>query len=106
MPWRSNACYYFSAGRIFRGLSSQVRIHSSAMVLLIPKYREVFYVPADFQYVSLVTRSQACLTVRQGLVILMGISNWGNLPTAIVQSVALQDPFDPDTDSALGVACE
>lgn len=50
----------------------------------------------------------------------MGISNWGNLvslillrvtmlksiqPTAIVQSVALQDPFDPSVDSALGVAC-
>jgi len=30
------------------------------------------------------------------------LSNWGNLPTAIVQSVAAAAPFDPATDPALG----
>lgn len=31
------------------------------------------------------------------------LSNWGNLPTAVVQSVAAAEPFDPSTDPALGV---
>ncbi|WVQ80223.1 hypothetical protein IAT38_002328 [Cryptococcus sp. DSM 104549] len=51
--------------------------------------REFFYVPADFQY---------------GILVLGMISNWGNLPTAVVQTVAKGDPFDPATDEELGVA--
>jgi hypothetical protein len=31
-------------------------------------------------------------------------SNWGNLPTAVVQTIATQDPFDPKRDPTLGVA--
>jgi soluble lytic murein transglycosylase-like protein len=35
----------------------------------------------------------------------MGIvSNWGNLPTAVVQTMAREAPFDPATDVDLGVA--
>lgn len=30
------------------------------------------------------------------------LSNWGLLPTAIVQSVAASSPFNPATDPALG----
>ncbi|KAL8292621.1 hypothetical protein RQP46_001233 [Phenoliferia psychrophenolica] len=51
--------------------------------------RELFYVPAEFQW---------------GILLLGMISNWGNLPTAIVQSVATESPFDPATDPSLGIA--
>ncbi|RXK39192.1 hypothetical protein M231_03549 [Tremella mesenterica] len=51
--------------------------------------REIFYVPADFRY---------------GIVVMGVISNWGNLPTAVVQTVAQNAPFDPSTDIELGVA--
>lgn len=35
----------------------------------------------------------------------MGIvSNWGNLPTAVVQTMAREAPFNPETDVDLGVA--
>lgn len=32
------------------------------------------------------------------------ISNWGNLPTAVVQTMAKEEPFDPAKDVDLGVA--
>ncbi|KAH9920864.1 membrane transport protein-domain-containing protein [Epithele typhae] len=51
--------------------------------------REIVYVPRNFW---------------QGIVILTGMSNWGNLPNAIVMSVTQQVPFDPTTDPALGVS--
>ncbi|KZT70274.1 hypothetical protein DAEQUDRAFT_215509 [Daedalea quercina L-15889] len=51
--------------------------------------REIFYVPRNFW---------------QGIVILCGMSNWGNLPNAIVQAVMQEAPFNPDTDPALGVS--
>ncbi|OCF44839.1 membrane protein [Kwoniella heveanensis CBS 569] len=51
--------------------------------------REFFYVPADFQY---------------GILVLGILFNWGNLPTAIVQTLAKSEPFDPATDEELGVA--
>ncbi|KAL7411591.1 auxin efflux carrier, partial [Mrakia frigida] len=49
--------------------------------------REFFFVPREFQW---------------GILIMVTLSNWGNLPTAIVQSVAAAAPFDPATDPALG----
>ncbi|KAI1790992.1 auxin efflux carrier [Ganoderma leucocontextum] len=51
--------------------------------------REFCYVPRDFW---------------QGIVVLAGMSNWGNLPTAVVLSVTQQAPFNPETDPALGVS--
>lgn len=51
--------------------------------------REVFRVPADF---------------RHGVVIACAFSNWGNLPVAVVQTVAKNEPFDAATDPMLGVA--
>ncbi|WVR04802.1 hypothetical protein IAU60_001814 [Kwoniella sp. DSM 27419] len=51
--------------------------------------RELFYVPADFQY---------------GILVLGVLFNWGNLPTAIVQTLAKSEPFNPSTDEELGVA--
>lgn len=70
--------------------------------------REVFYVPRNFW---------------QGIVILCGMSNWGNLrqcllraitsvfthmcsvANAIVQAVMEEAPFDPDTDPACACRC-
>lgn len=67
--------------------------------------RELFYVPRDFRW---------------GVLVLGIISNWGklqfidigvfgvlmsgNLPTAVVQTMAKEPPFDPATDVDLGVA--
>ncbi|WVQ66266.1 uncharacterized protein L199_004445 [Kwoniella botswanensis] len=51
--------------------------------------RELFYVPIDFRWGILVS----------GLT-----SNWGNLPTAIVQTMAKESPFNPAVDVDLGVA--
>ncbi|WWC87859.1 uncharacterized protein L201_002756 [Kwoniella dendrophila CBS 6074] len=51
--------------------------------------REIFYVPIDFRWGILVS----------GLT-----SNWGNLPTAIVQTMAKEAPFNPAKDVDLGVA--
>ncbi|KAF8513481.1 auxin efflux carrier [Gautieria morchelliformis] len=51
--------------------------------------REVCYVPRNFY---------------QGLVVLTGMSNWGNLPTAVVLTVTQEPPFNPNTDPALGVS--
>ncbi|GJE87345.1 auxin efflux carrier [Phanerochaete sordida] len=51
--------------------------------------REVCYVPRNFW---------------QGIIVLTGMSNWGNLPNAVVLSVTQQAPFDPSTDPQLGVS--
>ncbi|KAE8540514.1 hypothetical protein D1P53_003461 [Cryptococcus gattii VGV] len=51
--------------------------------------REFFFVPPDFRY---------------GILVMGTLSNWGNLPTAVVQTLAKSAPFDPDTDVELGVA--
>ncbi|KAI0751199.1 auxin efflux carrier [Daedaleopsis nitida] len=51
--------------------------------------REVCYVPRNFW---------------QGIVVLTGMSNWGNLPNAVVLSITQQPPFDPAVDQALGVS--
>ncbi|TFK94855.1 auxin efflux carrier [Polyporus arcularius HHB13444] len=51
--------------------------------------REICYVPRNFW---------------QGVVVLTGMSNWGNLPNAVVLSITQQAPFDPKTDQALGVS--
>ncbi|KIY43078.1 hypothetical protein FISHEDRAFT_54136 [Fistulina hepatica ATCC 64428] len=51
--------------------------------------REVCYVPRNFW---------------QGIVIACALSNWGNLPTAVVMTVMAEAPFDPDTDPELGVS--
>ncbi|RPD67398.1 auxin efflux carrier [Lentinus tigrinus ALCF2SS1-6] len=51
--------------------------------------REICYVPRNFW---------------QGIVVLTGMSNWGNLPNAVVLSITKQPPFNPDTDQALGVS--
>ncbi|KAK4685482.1 auxin efflux carrier family protein, partial [Tremellales sp. Uapishka_1] len=50
---------------------------------------EFFTVPNDFKY---------------GIIVMGLISNWGNLPTAIVQTMGKSAPFNPDTDVELGVA--
>ncbi|KAI0670252.1 auxin efflux carrier [Trametes maxima] len=51
--------------------------------------REMCYVPRNFW---------------QGIVIMTGMSNWGNLPNAVVMSVTQRSPFNPATDPALGVS--
>ncbi|CAL1699951.1 unnamed protein product [Somion occarium] len=51
--------------------------------------REIFYVPRNFW---------------QGILVLSGMSNWGNLPNAVVLAVTQQAPFNPNTDPALGVS--
>ncbi|KAH8096605.1 auxin efflux carrier [Cristinia sonorae] len=51
--------------------------------------REFCYVPRNFW---------------QGIIIMTTMSNWGNLPTAVVVSVTQQKPFDPITDPALGIS--
>ncbi|KAI0355431.1 auxin efflux carrier [Trametes cingulata] len=51
--------------------------------------REICYVPRNFW---------------QGILVLTGMSNWGNLPNAVVISVTQQAPFNPATDEALGVS--
>ncbi|KAH9854916.1 auxin efflux carrier [Lenzites betulinus] len=40
----------------------------------------------------------------QGILVLTGMSNWGNLPNAVVISVTQQAPFNPAVDEALGVS--
>lgn len=50
--------------------------------------RTVCWVPRDFRW---------------GILIAGALSNWGNMPTAIVQSVSTKAPFDATTDTALGV---
>ncbi|KAJ4474504.1 auxin efflux carrier [Lentinula aciculospora] len=51
--------------------------------------REVCFVPRNFW---------------QGIIICTGMSNWGNLPTSVVQSVTAHAPFDGTTDVELGVS--
>ncbi|KAI0337946.1 hypothetical protein BDW22DRAFT_1363533 [Trametopsis cervina] len=51
--------------------------------------REFCYVPRNFW---------------QGIIVVTGMSNWGNLPNAVVLSVTQQAPFDPATDPQLGVS--
>ncbi|KAF9267797.1 auxin efflux carrier [Marasmius fiardii PR-910] len=51
--------------------------------------REWMYVPRNFW---------------QGIVVLGTMSNWGNLPNAIVITVTQQSPFDPSKDPGLGVS--
>ncbi|KAF8518031.1 auxin efflux carrier [Hysterangium stoloniferum] len=51
--------------------------------------RETCYVPRNFY---------------QGIIVMAGTSNWGNLPTAVVLSVTQEAPFNPATDPALGVS--
>lgn len=51
--------------------------------------REVCYVPRNFW---------------QGIIVACAISNWGNLPSAIVYAVTGQEPFDPATDPQLGIS--
>ncbi|KAF8582766.1 auxin efflux carrier [Ramaria rubella] len=51
--------------------------------------REFCYVPRNFY---------------QGLIVMSGTSNWGNLPTAVVLTVTQESPFNPSTDPALGVS--
>lgn len=93
--------------------------------------REVFYVPADFRYgiiivsptsflipcfIAHTTRPDSEIEIEKLILtkvivwdILLALqastfSNWGNLPTAVVQTIATQDPFDPKRDPTLGVA--
>lgn len=78
--------------------------------------RELFYVPKDFRWGILVVSVHSWCSAdgKMGVV-----SNWGayctsrglrrsnspgNLPTAIVQTMAKEPPFDPSTDVDLGVA--
>ncbi|KAH9833843.1 auxin efflux carrier [Rhodofomes roseus] len=51
--------------------------------------REICYVPRNFW---------------QGIVVLCAMSNWGNLPTAIVEAVMQEAPFNRNSDPALGVS--
>lgn len=51
--------------------------------------REIFWIPADFQW---------------GFLLLSSLYNWGNVPLAVVQSVGSEIPFNPSTDPELGVA--
>ncbi|KAI0691371.1 auxin efflux carrier [Cytidiella melzeri] len=51
--------------------------------------REVCFVPRNFW---------------QGIIVLAGMSNWGNLPNAVVLSVTQQAPFNPANDPQLGVS--
>ncbi|KAL1726673.1 auxin efflux carrier [Schizophyllum commune] len=51
--------------------------------------RELCYVPRNFW---------------QGILVACGLSNWGNLPTAVVVTLMAQSPFDPSTDVELGIS--
>ncbi|KAI1795059.1 auxin efflux carrier [Ganoderma leucocontextum] len=51
--------------------------------------REFCYVPRNFW---------------QGVIVMTGMSNWGNLPNVVVLSIMQQAPFNPKTDPALGVS--
>ncbi|KAK0496606.1 auxin efflux carrier [Armillaria luteobubalina] len=51
--------------------------------------REFCYVPRNFW---------------AGILMATALSNWGNLPTAVVLTVTEQKPFDPNTDPQLGVS--
>ncbi|TRM55499.1 auxin efflux carrier [Schizophyllum amplum] len=51
--------------------------------------RELCYVPRNFW---------------QGILVACGLSNWGNLPTAVVVTLMAQPPFDPSTDVELGIS--
>ncbi|KAE9390136.1 hypothetical protein BT96DRAFT_865823 [Gymnopus androsaceus JB14] len=51
--------------------------------------REICFVPRNFW---------------QGIIICTGMSNWGNLPTSIVQSVTANAPFNGTSDVELGVS--
>ncbi|GHJ84613.1 hypothetical protein NliqN6_1015 [Naganishia liquefaciens] len=51
--------------------------------------RECLYVPADFQW---------------GILAATTWSNWGNLPIAVITTVATQSPFDKNVDPTLGTA--
>ncbi|KAH9919673.1 uncharacterized protein B0H18DRAFT_1122322 [Fomitopsis serialis] len=75
--------------------ASQVSMNVSLPALIfanvVPAFtsKNICYVPRNFW---------------QGIVVLCGMSNWGNLPNAIVQAVMQEAPFNPDTDPALGVS--
>ncbi|KAJ3967306.1 auxin efflux carrier [Lentinula raphanica] len=51
--------------------------------------REICFVPRNFW---------------QGIIIATGMSNWGNLPTSVVQSVTAHAPFNGTTDVELAVS--
>ncbi|KAF9066999.1 auxin efflux carrier [Rhodocollybia butyracea] len=51
--------------------------------------REICFVPRNFW---------------QGIIIAAGMSNWGNLPTSIVQSVTAHPPFNGTSDVELGIS--
>ncbi|GFZ47960.1 hypothetical protein JCM24511_05707 [Saitozyma sp. JCM 24511] len=51
--------------------------------------RELFYVPTDFQW---------------GILVMGTVSNWGNLPTAVVNTIGKSLPFDGTEDITLGTA--
>ncbi|WOO76965.1 putative transporter [Vanrija pseudolonga] len=51
--------------------------------------KEIAWVPKDFRW---------------GILVMGVVSNWGNLPTAVVQTMAREPPFNPATDVDLGVA--
>ncbi|KDQ51714.1 hypothetical protein JAAARDRAFT_62400 [Jaapia argillacea MUCL 33604] len=67
-------------------LAYTYQISGFLMGLLI---REMFYVPRNFW---------------QGIVVMCGMSNWGNLPNSIVLTVTQLPPFNSATDPALGVS--
>lgn len=72
--------------------------------------RECLYVPADFQWGILAVRvryePRSLLTDRVFLVPPKATtwSNWGNLPIAVITTVATQSPFDKNVDPTLGTA--
>lgn len=82
--------------------------------------RELFYVPRDFHYGILVVSICGCTChigadLLDGLCLELGYDvpsssqcseadRSGNLPIAVVQTVALGEPFDPEQDVELGVA--
>ncbi|KAF5391228.1 hypothetical protein D9757_003032 [Collybiopsis confluens] len=51
--------------------------------------REICFIPKNFWY---------------GIVVCTALSNWGNLPTSIVESVTAHPPFNGTTDVQLGIS--
>ncbi|KAL7419128.1 Protein M3 [Cryptotrichosporon argae] len=73
----------------FGPLAMMAIMYQTLGLLICYIIREVFWVPVDFRW---------------GILVSGCISNWGNVPTAVVQQMANAAPFDPDTDVDLGVA--
>jgi hypothetical protein len=92
----------------FGGLALAAIVYQIFGAILGWLVTELFYVPSDFYYgavsMTMALADADCGECRQDELSQMGmISNWANLPTAVVQTIGKEQPF-AEGDVDLGVA--